>query len=282
MELLKIVEKNHLGHFKFLPQKLGFEVYEMKKGVTMINCMLKTSMFNIVYGLPKSLDNFSDFINEIKEIFTNQPFAWWVPSSRKDAKATENLIKAGFVVEAPEYVMICDLNKYSKATNNKITNSKIVDNEIRSLKIKQVKDKSSLEDFLKILSVYDSHSCEFYYKMSDELFDSNEKLFVGYINDEFEIISNEQLIPVTIGILFCQSDNAGVFTLITDRDHRRKGYGTKMMKFLINVAKENGCKSVSLSASNDAGRRIYEKLGFKTIGKFESFEHIYGTAPQND
>ena len=35
-EQLKIIERNHLGHFVFLPQNLGFDVREIS-GVTVIN-----------------------------------------------------------------------------------------------------------------------------------------------------------------------------------------------------------------------------------------------------
>lgn len=41
------VEENLVGHFKYLPQALGFSVTESVEG-TLINCGLGSSMFNIV------------------------------------------------------------------------------------------------------------------------------------------------------------------------------------------------------------------------------------------
>ena len=67
-ESLKIIEENHLGHFAFLPKLLGFDIREIN-GVTLINCGLKSSMFNIAYGSPKSL-KISDSIDEIKNEVT--------------------------------------------------------------------------------------------------------------------------------------------------------------------------------------------------------------------
>ncbi len=46
-----------------------------------------------------------------------------------------------------------------------------------------------------------------------------------------------------------------------------------MMVFLMKFARDNGCNSVTLSASSDSGYRIYKRLGFSKAGKFESFDY---------
>lgn len=56
-------------------------------------------------------------------------------------------------------------------------------------------------------------------------------------------------------------------------DRQRKGYGTDMMVFLMKIAKDCGCHSVTLSASSNEGYGIYERLGFPTVGEFECFEY---------
>ena len=45
-----------------------------------------------------------------------------------------------------------------------------------------------------------------------------------------------------------------------------------MMKYLMVEAKDNGAKYATLSASSDSGYKIYEALGFKSLGQFECFE----------
>ena len=70
---LKVIKENHLGHFTYLPKPLGFDISNIN-GVTVINCGLKSSMFNIAYGSPKSL-KISDSIDEIKKAFAGRPFA---------------------------------------------------------------------------------------------------------------------------------------------------------------------------------------------------------------
>ena len=246
---ISLVEKNHLDHFTFLPNKMGFDVKEID-GVTIINCSLKTSMFNIAYGSPKSLD-MSGSVREIKRIFTGQPFAWWIPPSDYNPKVTEVIINEGLAPETTEHAMICDIGI-------SIASAKKTD-----LSIKHVRNEYLLEDFLKVLEVYDPYVRKFYKKMQGELFNSDEKLVVGYVDNR----------PVSIGILFSSQDNAGIFSLITNEDARGKGYGREMMIFLMNLAKENGCQTVTLSASSEDGYRIYERLGFRKVGEFECFEY---------
>ena len=50
------------------------------------------------------------------------------------------------------------------------------------------------------------------------------------------------------------------------REHRGKGYGTAMMKRMLEVLKEKGYKKVSLSVQKaNRAVRLYESLGFKVL-----------------
>ncbi len=249
VESLKVIEENHLGHFAYLPTRLGFEIREIN-GVTVINCRLKSSMFNTVYGSPKSL-NISDSIEEIKSAFSGQPFAWWVPPTDYKQDVTEILLQSGLEIETNEHAMI-----YNAAAH-------ILHEKKTDLKITPVMDNLSLSDFLKVLEVYDSCANEFYNRIDRKSLNKDEKLFVGY----------EKGVPVTIGVLFCREDSAGIFSLITSEHSRGKGYGRDMMIFLMELSKKLGCKTITLSASSDSGYRIYERLGFSKIGEFECFEY---------
>lgn len=248
-ESLKIIEENHLGHFAYLPKLLGFDIKKIN-GVTVINCGVKSSMFNIAYGSPKSV-KISDFIEEIKKAFAGQPFAWWVPPTDYKQDFTEIFLQSGLEVETTEHAMIC--NAAANILHEKKTDLKVI----------PVTDNISLQSFLKVLEVYDSCVNEFYKTIDKKLLNKNEKLFVGYANDA----------PVTIGILFCRADSSGIFSLITNEHSRGKGYGRDMMIFLMEQSKKLGCKMITLSASSDSAYRIYERLGFRKIGEFECFEY---------
>jgi len=251
LDLLKIIEDNHLGHFVYLPKELNFDVSKVH-GVFLINCGLETSMFNIAYGLPEYYaGDFSWAVLAIKKEFLGQPFAWWVPSSNHNKSFTKTLLENGFIIETAEHAMICDLNDAvccSPQTN---------------MYVQHVTNRDLLKDFIDVLGVYDKKVVSFYGQMPDDLFLSNEKLVVGYVNDK----------PVTIGILYVSGHGAGIFSLITKDEEQRKGYGTEMMFFLINMARGHGCRYVTLSASSESGYRIYERIGFRKVGEFECFEH---------
>ena len=246
LEQIKIIEKNHIRHFEFFPKNLGFKVNEIQ-GVKLINCGLGTSMFNIAYGAYKDLSS----IKEIRESFTGQAFAWWIPQTQHNPEVTRILLENSFIIETIEHAMIYNLN--NPFTSIKKTN----------LVIKHVSNKLLLEDFITVLEPYDDKVRALYTKINDGLLNSEEKLVVGYCNGN----------PVTIGILFICENNAGIFSLITNEQYRGRGYGTDMMNFLIKTAKENNCNFVTLSASSDSGYKIYEKLGFNKIGEFECFEY---------
>ena len=87
-------------------------------------------------------------------------------------------------------------------------------------------------------------------------------MFAGY----------EKETPVIIATLFFGNDTAGIFNVITREDKRGKGYGTTMMSFLLEEVKSQGANWATLSASSDSGYRIYQRLGFRTLGQFECFE----------
>lgn len=244
---LKTIEQNHLGHFAYLPKNLGFDVHEMN-GVTIINCGLKTSMFNIVYGAAKDT---ASGIDQIKRSYKGQPFAWWIPPSAHNPNTTKVLAENGFIIETIEHAMFCDLNNASGFEQK------------TDLLITQVTSKLMLADFISVLEPYDPHISTFYGLMNDELLQANEKLVVGYAYGK----------PVSIGILFVLGSSAGIFSLVTSEDFQGKGYGTDMMVFLMKIAKDYGCHSITLSASSDSGYRIYERLGFSKVGEFECFEY---------
>lgn len=246
--MLDIIEKIHLGHFTYLPKKLQFTLKKIDE-LTLIYCGLGSSMFNIVFGELKE-STFEKVMNII-DVFRGQPFAWWIPPSKKNPHLVNILLEIGFVKESHEEAMICDLKKFHGF------------NCLSDLSIEQVKNNSLLDDFISILEHYDSSAKIFYHQLTGDFETFSEKLFVGKVKNK----------PVSIGILYSGNSASGIFGLITQEENRYKGYGTYMMKHLLDFAKQQGSKYVTLSASNDSGYRIYERLGFKSLGAFECLEY---------
>jgi GNAT superfamily N-acetyltransferase len=244
---LKMIEHNTLGHFTFLPTKLGVDVHELD-GTTIINFGANGSMFNIAYGYATDTDILKT-IQSVRSVFKDKPFAWWIPPSLKNPELTKALLDQGFTIEAPEYAMICELA--NKSLPRQKTN----------LQIKVVTDVSLLQDFINVLRPIDPAAIDFYELLENKHLQQSEKLFVGYAGGE----------AVTIAILFISEGSAGIFSLVTQEAERGKGYATDMMAYLLLTAKENNCQYATLSASGDFAASIYERLGFHSISQFECF-----------
>jgi ribosomal protein S18 acetylase RimI-like enzyme len=246
----KLIAEVAFRHFKYLPLLGKYNVTEIN-GLTIINCALGSSMFNIVCGqMDSGLVNLDAELKKIISKFKDQPFAWWLPPAQYPAELIRAYESNGFIVEAPEHAMICDLDKLNLPIDNP------------KLSFEQVKTKEHIEHFLSVLEPYDSSARLFYESISIDTLQKQEQLFVCMHNN----------VAVTIGILYFHGNTAGIFSLITPEQFRGRGYGTSMMKYLMHKAKASGAKYVSLSASSDSGFRIYERLGFKVYGNFRCFE----------
>lgn len=246
------LEQNLFAKFRYLPQKLGFKIANVQ-GVTIINCSLQTSMFNIVCDAELQEHGLTDSIQKIIEDFKGQPFAWWLGPSHTPKTLGHFLQQIGFIQETTEYAMLCDLKQIS------------LDSKKSDLTIKEVTNADELLAFAEVLKPYDAQAPLFYQKVSALLtIDEPFKLFVGYVKD----------LPVCTGSLFFINGLAGIYDLITDEKYQGRGFGTTMMQCLMNYAKQKDFDYVSLSASSDSGFRIYERLGFKSLGIFECFEWL--------
>lgn len=248
-----LIEAGHLSHFKALPQALGFCV-EARSGVTYIPCHLGSSMFNIAFGAPDHGDLPGE-LARAKSLFKGQPFAWWVPPSLATDAVAQEFLAAGFHKEAPEHAMIRNLTDFEGLPKRS------------NLQVEQVTSKKQLDDFIDILSPYDETAQAFYGRLEDAHLSGAEHLFVGYANGAC----------VTIGILHRGNTSAGLFSLVTKEEARGQGYGQDMMVALMGAAKAAGRSFITLSASSDAGFRLYGRLGFETHGAFGCFEFT-GTA----
>jgi GNAT superfamily N-acetyltransferase len=64
---------------------------------------------------------------------------------------------------------------------------------------------------------------------------------------------------------------AGIWAMATAPDHRRRGHGRALLAKVINGYRERGIARFYLHAS-EAGRPLYESLGFETVGSYSVWE----------
>lgn len=63
-----------------------------------------------------------------------------------------------------------------------------------------------------------------------------------------------------------------IWMLVVDRRYRKQGYGTKLIKHALDsMAKEVKFAIISVEKNNKLVRELYEKIGFKLLGEFETY-----------
>lgn len=77
--------------------------------------------------------------------------------------------------------------------------------------------------------------------------------------------------PVTTTRLHTAAGVAGVYTVITVADARRRGYGAAITRRALIAARDAGFRLATLQAS-PAGEGIYARMGFREICRFALFE----------
>lgn len=80
---------------------------------------------------------------------------------------------------------------------------------------------------------------------------------------------------VAVGCLGTWESGAHVISSIATKiTERGKGYGTSLTRGLLAIANQKGIKKVFLAvnAKNEVAARVYENIGFQSIGKFNTFE----------
>ncbi len=72
----------------------------------------------------------------------------------------------------------------------------------------------------------------------------------------------------------CPSGKVGILSsMYTDPDYRRLGIATRLLDRVVNEAKDYGCGTIYITAS-DMGVKLYESYGFKHNGNFMQYNFI--------
>ncbi len=79
------------------------------------------------------------------------------------------------------------------------------------------------------------------------------------------LVHHHQVVACGLGVL--EGDTVGLFDILTHPQHRRQGFGYKLILNILHWAKKNGATQSHLSVEkeNAPALRLYEKLGFEEI-----------------
>ena len=76
--------------------------------------------------------------------------------------------------------------------------------------------------------------------------------------------------PVVSGLGWRTGRTIGVYSIATVEAARRRGYGAAMTGHVVADGRAAGCDVAALQAS-EVGRRIYERLGFRTVVRYAAY-----------
>lgn len=98
----------------------------------------------------------------------------------------------------------------------------------------------------------------------------NEKILVSEFeneNSEYFILIEEDKIMGFAGLWF-NIDEAHIMNIAVKKEYRKKGFGSKLLEFLVNRAKEKNkiCITLEVREDNSPAILLYEKFNFEKIG----------------
>lgn len=80
------------------------------------------------------------------------------------------------------------------------------------------------------------------------------------------------------GVMMIGAEEAHLLTLSIAAGLQRKGWGERLLRYFIQIAKEQRARSMFLDVreSNHAAARLYERIGFRQIGKRRDYYPAMG------
>jgi ribosomal protein S18 acetylase RimI-like enzyme len=78
--------------------------------------------------------------------------------------------------------------------------------------------------------------------------------------------------PAAVAMTLERDGDCGVSFVATAPQARRKGLATQVMHRLLLDARERGCTTTSLQAT-ESGKRLYDALGYRRLGDMQLWEH---------
>jgi GNAT superfamily N-acetyltransferase len=99
-----------------------------------------------------------------------------------------------------------------------------------------------------------------------------ERGFGVLSNDHFGIyVAEHEGEPGACAVTFDYGGDCGVWAVATLPEARNRGLSTALMRQALVDARERGCETTSLQAS-ELGKPVYDKVGYEDHGHFEMWE----------
>ncbi|HSX03364.1 MAG TPA: bifunctional GrpB family protein/GNAT family N-acetyltransferase [Rhabdochlamydiaceae bacterium] len=253
-EIQKAMMANMQLHMTYFAKYLPVVELVFEPDVTVVRSEIPDDTFNYVLFAKFTEKNAQQRIIHVLNLFKtkNLPFSWWVGETDRPAELQELLKKQGLRVKEEDVGMYLELEKFQMTT-------------LPPLRFHHVTSIDELKKFAQVIVEIGGHPKAFdliYSQLPPILYKEGAsfEMHIGYLDQT----------PVVTGILVLDANVAGIYYVATVQSHRKKGYGSAMMKYLLNRAKSKGYFLATLQASHE-GKSLYERLGFKKSCIFIEF-----------
>lgn len=234
---------------KFLPRmELIFQ-----PDATLVQTESMDDSFNYILGAHFNSETAHTRIASILDLYRqkNLPFSWWV-SNKEDAPELPLLLKEhGLRLKETNVGMYLHLDG---------------EKDSFSAQIKRVQGPQELQEFARIISeIGGPKDCyeKIYQPLPALLYQEGAPLEMYLL---FDSVAN----AISTGLLLFHANVAGIYYIATSPQHRKQGHASRMMKFLLNRAKDKGY-NIAILAASAQGKPVYEKLGFKECCQFSEW-----------
>jgi GNAT superfamily N-acetyltransferase len=224
-----------------------------------VDCGLPSDTFNVIVA--RDLSDPVRILDEGVGYFMAKgfPMAIWYWEEDRDKSGMDALIDYGLAHNEIDVAMVADLT---------VSNFKVARPE--GLIIKYVESPDEIRQYGAVVadlfgdSEEGQHVAAYFnllgeYRMSDY---PAMRHYIGLINDQ----------AVATGLLFIDSDTAGIYDIVTRVEYRRRGIGSAMFAHILNEARSYQHRYVVLQASTN-GIGIYLRADFTPAGDVHVFEN---------
>jgi ribosomal protein S18 acetylase RimI-like enzyme len=231
-KLSKLLEENMIEKFQYIselfPQSMASKT---ASHIHLTNSRIHSSKYNTVFGSPKSKQQFDTISGYFQN--ENQPFSWWLNPHNSTQRSLRQAHHY-FHSQSP-----CQFKPHQGFVHHLKKNLVLQPNS--RLDIKPCHHTHAFEHFSDVLSSTsptDMHAIHQLFKAIGNLpymARNRMEYFVGYCNGN----------PVVTGSLF-KTDVAGLYDIATTPIARNLGFGSAMLRFLLQHARDHGYEQAVL------------------------------------
>lgn len=252
---VEAMEANRHFHMTYFATFSGAIALVPAPDVTIVQTQIPDDTFNYALGAKFSRANAELRIDEVAALYRqhNLPMSWWVGPLDTPEDLCDTLAARGFAFKEENVGMYLPLEQFTLSQRS------------HPLRFAQVSTKRDLKAFCDVLSCIGIHPSTYekiYAQLPAQAYREGAPLemHLGFFEGS----------AVVTGILVLHADVAGIYFIVTLPSHRRRGYATALMEYLLLRAQRKGYTTATLQASQE-GKPVYERMGFRACGSVHEF-----------